>query len=78
MRRLLDAPSSQIIDQALAALIDRVETARELAALAALPYEDDADLSWDAPAVPGLAYEGQVPPEVQRLARQRRERPAGT
>lgn len=74
VRRLLDAPSSQIVDQALSALIDRLETARERAALAESPYEEDPDVAWDAPRAPALAYEGDVPPDVLRLAKQRRAR----
>ena len=73
-RRLLDAPSSQIVDRALAALIDQLETARERAALAESPYEDDPDVAWDAPPAPALAYEGDVPLDVLRLAKQRRSR----
>ena len=74
VRRLLNAPSSQIVDQALSALIDRLEAARERAALADAPYEEDPDLAWQAPSAPTLAYEGDVPPDVVRLAKQRRSR----
>lgn len=77
VRRLLDAPSSQIVDRALAALIDQLETAHEHAVLREMPYEDDPDLAWDAPTPPALPYEGDVPAEVLRLAKRRRA-PQGT
>jgi len=72
VRRMLNAPDSHILDRALKVLIDDVEQAQELAALEALPYEDDPDLSW-AP-VPGadLPYDGEVPADVLRMAAQRR------
>ena len=71
---MLGAPDSKILDRALKALIDQVEGARELAALAARPYEDDPELSW-APAPGGdLPYDGEVPAEVVRMAAQRRHR----
>jgi len=73
-RRLLDAPSSQIVDQALAALIEQLESTRERAILKAQPYEDDPDLAWEAPRGISLAYEADVPPDVLRLAEQRRAR----
>jgi len=73
-RGLVDAPDSKILDRALEALINQLEEAQELAALAALPYEDDPDLDW-AP-VPGadLPYDGGVPADVMRMAAQRRRR----
>jgi len=77
VRGLLDVPSSQIVDRALAALIDQLETAHERAILAASPYEDDPDVAWDAPHAPALAYDGDVPPDVLRLAKQRRSRESG-
>ncbi len=39
----------------------------------ALPYEEDPDRSWVAPAAPGLPYDGTVPPDVERLAAARRK-----
>ncbi len=72
VRRLLDASSSQIVDRALAALIDQLEADHEQAVLTALPYEDDPDLAWVAPGGPSLPYDGDVPSEVLRLAEQRR------
>lgn len=73
-RRLLDASNSQIVDRALTALIEQIEAERERAALAALPYEDDADLAWETPPGPDLPYEGEVPPDVLRLSEDRRRR----
>ncbi|MGI8684817.1 MAG: hypothetical protein ACR2MO_06970 [Acidimicrobiales bacterium] len=69
---MLAAPDSRILDRALKALIDQLEEERELAALAAFPYEDDPDL--DMATAPGadLPYDGEVPADVLRLAAQRR------
>ncbi|MGH8885913.1 MAG: hypothetical protein ACRDYX_12205 [Egibacteraceae bacterium] len=71
-RRLLGTSNSQIVDRALAVLIEQLEAEQERAALAALPYEDDADLAWEAPEGPDLPYDGEVPADVLRLAEQRR------
>jgi mRNA interferase MazF len=38
----------------------------ENAPVHALPYEEDPDRSWVAPAAPGLPYDGTVPPDVER------------
>ncbi len=73
-QHLLDLPPSRLLDRALAALCREVESEREAAALAAHPYEEDPDLAWDAPPGPILPYEGEVPPEVLRLARESRRR----
>jgi hypothetical protein len=73
-RRLLHGSPSQIVDAALAALIEKVEAAGERAALDQLPYEEDQDLSWEAPPGPELPYDGEIPSEVLRLAQQRRRR----
>ena len=70
-RRLLAGTHSQIVDQALAVLVEHLEAEQERAALAALPYEQDPDLAWEAPAGPDLPYDGEVPPDVLRLAEQR-------
>ena len=72
--RLLGAPSSEIVDRALAALIDQLETAHEREVLTALPYEDDSDLAWEAAADQSLPYEADVPADVVRLAKQRRSK----
>lgn len=71
---MLDAPGSQIVDRALAALIEQLEGAHERRILSSMPYEDDPDLGWAAPAGPGLAYDADVPADVLRLAKQRRAR----
>lgn len=71
-RDLLPGPDSRVLDRALLALIDQLEEAAEKAALLAHPYEDDDDLSWQAPPGPDLPYDGDVPEEVIRLARRRR------
>ena len=62
----------QLVDRALAALIDEVEARQEEAALDEHPYEDDPDLRWEAPPGPSLPYDGDVPEEVLELARRRR------
>jgi hypothetical protein len=71
-RRLAPGPDSALLDRALAALIERLESDRERAALDAHPYEADPELAWQAPTGPDLPYEGVVPAEVLRLARRRR------
>lgn len=74
-RSLVTGPDSQVIDRALGALIDAVEEERELLALRQHPYEQDPDLSWDAPPALPLPYDAQVPADVLALAHERR---AGT
>lgn len=71
-RRLLPGTDSRLLDRALAALVEQLEAERELAILAAQPYEHDPDLAWQAPPGPDLPYEGDVPDDVMRLARRRR------
>lgn len=71
-RELLPGSDSRILDRALTMLIEDLEAERERAVLAALPYDDDPDLAWEAPPGPDLPYEGEVPEEVVQLARQRR------
>lgn len=71
-RLVLGQSDNKVIDRALAALINEIETEREVAALTAHPYEDDPDLAWQPPAGPDLDYEGEVPAEVLRLAARRR------
>lgn len=75
-RHLVPGPDSQLIDRALRALIEKVEAEQELAVLQALPYDQDPDLSWQAPLAPDLPYDGDVPEEVLQLARARRARNA--
>jgi hypothetical protein len=76
VRRMLGGPDSKILDRALGALLDQLEEAQELAALAAQPYEDDPDLQWEAPQGADLPYDGDIPPDVLRMAANRRRRPA--
>lgn len=65
-------PDSQLLDRALYELLRRVQLEREREALRAAPYEDDAELTWQAPDGPSLPYDGEVPDEVRRLAAERR------
>jgi hypothetical protein len=74
LRALLPASDSELIDQALRLLLDHVQAERDLAAIRAMPYEEDPDLSWEAPPGPDLPYDGDVPSEVRALAEQRRGR----
>ncbi len=73
-RRLLGTSDSKLFDQALAALLDELEGARERQALGAMPYDEDTDLAWEAPEAPSLPYDGEVPQDVQRLAAARRRK----
>ena len=75
-RQLLPGTDSRLLDRALLALIEDLEEDRELAALTALPYEDDPDLAWEAPPGPDLPYDGKVPEDVIQLALQRRRQRA--
>ncbi len=71
-RRLAGGRDARLIDRALALLLDTLEADREQAALEAMPYHDDPDLSWEAPSGPVLPYSGEVPVDVKRLAAARR------
>ena len=71
-RRLASQPDSELLDQALTALVERLEAQRELSALADQPYEDDPDLAWQAPLGPDLPFDGAVPADVMKLAQRRR------
>lgn len=71
-RHLLAVSDSQLVERALVALIDELETQRELAALEAHPYDEDPDLDWETPTPTPLPYDGEVPEEVQALADERR------
>lgn len=76
-RALFAGRDADMLDRALAALIDEIETEREIAALRVHPYEDDPML--DLPLMPlpdELSYDGEVPPHVLELARRRRARHA--
>lgn len=73
-RKRLDVVDSQLFDRALSALLDQLDAAVEMEALDRWPYEFDADLAWNAPAVPSLPYDGDVPADVVELARRRAAR----
>ena len=76
-RRLAGGRDSELFDKALTLLIDHLEAEREQSALAVHPYDEDPDLELPEPpadAAVDLPYDGRVPPEVVRLARQRRRR----
>ncbi len=74
-RQLVGDPDSVLIDQAIEALIEKIEARLEAMALSARPYEDDPDLAWIAPLGPDLPYDGGVPAEVLRLAKRRQRNP---
>jgi hypothetical protein len=67
-RRLVDGTDSELLDEALDALI----AAHERIALRAQPYDDDPDLAMPTFDGPDLPYDGEVPNEVLRLAEERR------
>ena len=71
-RARLDASDSELLDRALAALIDDIDTQHERTALAEQPYEDDPELTWQAPSGPDLPYDGDIPSDVIELAAERR------
>lgn len=72
-RTLWGSSTSKLMDRALLALAEELEGERELAALERHPYEDDADLAWTVGPGADLPYDGDVPEDVQRLARTRRQ-----
>jgi hypothetical protein len=72
VRDLLGTTDSELIDRALDVLIAQVLAERETAALAAMPYEEDADLAWATPPGPDLPYDGDIPAGVRELAERRR------
>jgi hypothetical protein len=71
-RELFGGSDSELLDRALELLVRQLDARRERAALAAQPYEDDADLGWEAPPGPDLPYDAEIPDDVMELARQRR------
>lgn len=73
-RQVLGVADSELVDRALAALLRELLGHQERQALARAPYEDDPELSWQAPVGPDLPYDGAVPAEVRRLAAERRAR----
>lgn len=65
-----------LMDRALAELTRQVQQTREREVLDRLPYDLDPDVGGpQAPLPHGLPYDGPVPPEVQRLADERRKVP---
>lgn len=71
-RELLGVKDSELLDRALAALLEETHRERERAALLRHPYEDDPDLDWNVTDGPPLPYDGPVPAEVLALAEERR------
>lgn len=74
-RQIVGGRDSELLDRALAELVEHDEARREAAALTEAPYDDDdelrtgpPDIDWDAE----LPYEGAIPDNVVELARQRR------
>lgn len=76
-RGRLAVSDSELIDRALAALIEQIEAEREQIALAEHPYEGDPELAWQAPFGPDLPYDRDVPSDVLELAAERRRRRRG-
>lgn len=75
-RQIVGGRDSELLDQALAWLIERDERRREIEALDLSPYHLDGDLDIGTPEIDWdgeLPYEGSVPAEVEELARKRRE-----
>lgn len=72
LRRRLGVNDSVLVDRAFATLLDALESEREQLALDVLPYEAVPDLAWEAPRGSDLPYDGAIPEDVQRLARERR------
>ena len=76
-RRLTGRTDAQMIDAALRALIVELEAERDLAALERWPYAADEELKMPdslADEPDALLYNGEVPAEVLRLAKQRRKK----
>lgn len=74
-RQLRSGRDSELLDAALAALIEQEEHRRELLALDRAPYEDDEELTTANPGIDWdreLPYDGSIPDDVVELARQRR------
>ncbi len=70
-REMSGLSDSQLLDRALAALLDQLEYEREVAVLERHPYDEDPHLSWESPATP-LPYDGEIPDAVVQLAQRRR------
>lgn len=72
VRQHLDASDSEIIDRALAVLLDALEGSFERKVLAERPYEADSELTWQAPFGPDLPYDGTIPEHVHDRVAERR------
>lgn len=75
-RQIVGGRDSELLDQALAWLIERDDRRREIEALEASPYHLDDELEIGAPEIDwdsDLPYEGSVPVDVAQLARKRRQ-----
>jgi hypothetical protein len=73
-RQLLRMNDSKLMDMALAALLEVLESERERRALEAMPYDRDPALAWEAPEIPSLPYDGDVPDDVRDLSQARRQK----
>lgn len=73
-RAAFPRPDSELLDRALELLLRHLDAERERRALIEHPYDDDPDVSWEAPPGPDLPYDGDIPDEVRRLASERRAR----
>jgi hypothetical protein len=74
-RELSGVRDAEMFDAAMSALIEKIQGERDLAALSDWPYVDDPELAMPpAPTdvLDALPYSGAVPPELVKLAKQRR------
>ena len=71
-RRRTGSRDSELLDRALVALLDLLDTEAELAAIAAAPYESDPELAMPRADPTEEDYLGSVPVAVRRLAKKRR------
>jgi hypothetical protein len=71
-RALFAGRDAEMLDRALGALIDELETQREITALRAHPYENDPMLDLPLMESPDAPYDGAVPAHVVALAQKRR------
>ena len=76
-RRRTGSRDSELLDRALVALLDLLDTEAELAAIAAAPYESDPELAMPGADPTEEDYLGSVPAAVRRLAKTRRRARAG-
>ena len=71
-RRRTGDRDSELMDRALAALLDALDAEAELRALEAAPYDIDPELAMPKAAAGADDYDGEVPSSVMRLATRRR------